>query len=391
MSKMIAMRKIQFVLSGFALHLASHFARSFKNHSYGYACLNDRPNCRNDRAMNPSSSALFTDLYQLTMLQGYYAQGMEDTAVFEFFIRRLPASRGFLLAAGLEQVLEYLENLRFTSSELAWVKDSGFFTHDFVDALAELRFTGDVHAMQEGTAFFPDEPILRVTAPLPEAQLIESRIINLLHFQSMIASKAARCVMAAPGKMLVDFGMRRAHGAEAGLLAARANYLAGFTGSATVLAAQEFGIPVFGTMAHSYIETHDDEAEAFEHFAQSQPDNVVLLIDTYDTERGAEKVVALAPRLREQGVARWRPACGNRVSPSRPCAWTAETWPIMRSKCAESWMMEAAGTFPFSPVEAWMNSSYRKCWQRAHPSTVSASAHAWTHREMRRTWIALTS
>ena len=253
--------------------------------------------------MNPSSSALLTDLYQLTMLQGYYAQGMEDTAVFEFFARRLPTSRGFLLAAGLEQVLEYLESLRFTTRELAWVKNSGFFTRDFVDRLTELRFTGDVHAMQEGTAFFPDEPILRVTAPLPEAQLVESRIINLLHFQSLIASKAARCVMAAPGKMLVDFGMRRAHGAEAGLLAARASYLAGFTGSATVLAAQEFGIPVFGTMAHSYIETHDDESEAFEHFAQSQPDNVVLLIDTYDTERGAEKVVALAPRLHEQGIA----------------------------------------------------------------------------------------
>ena len=253
--------------------------------------------------MNPSSTALLTDLYQLTMLQGYYEQGMEDTAVFEFFTRRLPTSRGFLLAAGLEQVLEYLESLRFTTRELAWVKNSGFFTDDFVDRLAELRFTGDVHAMPEGTAFFPDEPILRVTAPLPEAQLVESRVINLLHFQTMIASKAARCVMAAPGKMLVDFGMRRAHGAEAGLLAARANYLAGFTGSATVLAAQEFGIPVFGTMAHSYIETHDDEAEAFEHFAQSQPDNVVLLIDTYDTERGAEKVVALAPRLREQGIA----------------------------------------------------------------------------------------
>jgi nicotinate phosphoribosyltransferase len=172
---------------------------------------------------------------------------------------------------GLEQVLEYLESLRFTASELAWVRNSGFFTDDFVDRLAELRFTGDVHAMQEGTVFFPDEPILRVTAPLPEAQLVESRIINLLHFQTMIASKAARCVMAAPGKMLVDFGMRRAHGAEAGLLAARANYLAGFTGSATVLAAQEFGIPVFGTMAHSYIETHDDEAEAFEHKVSLSP------------------------------------------------------------------------------------------------------------------------
>ena len=252
--------------------------------------------------MIPPAGALLTDLYQLTMLQAYYAHGLEDTATFEFFARRLPRKRGFLLAAGLEQVLDYLENLRFTSDDLAWIKTSGFFTPEFVSRLADFQFGGDVHAMLEGTAFFPDEPILRVTAPLPEAQLVESRIINLLHFQTVIASKAARCVLAAPGKTLVDFGMRRAHGAEAGLLAARASYLAGFTGTATVQAAVTFGIPVFGTMAHSFIEVHDDEVQAFEHFAQKQPDNVVLLIDTYDTGEGARKVTSLAPRLREQGI-----------------------------------------------------------------------------------------
>ncbi|HEV2000737.1 MAG TPA: nicotinate phosphoribosyltransferase, partial [Xanthobacteraceae bacterium] len=164
------------------------------------------------------------------------------------------------------------------------------------------RFTGDVHAMPEGTVYFAEEPILRVTAPLPQAQLVESRLINILHFQSLIAAKAARMVLAAPGKLLVDFGLRRAHGAEAGLMAARASYLAGFAGTATVLAEKLFGIPTFGTMAHSYIQTHDDEAVAFMDFARSRPDNLTLLIDTYDTEAAAHKVVALAPRLKAEGI-----------------------------------------------------------------------------------------
>jgi len=252
--------------------------------------------------MTATAGALLTDLYQLTMLQSYYEHGLEDTAVFEFFSRRLPKRRGFLVAAGLEQVLDYLENLRFSEADLEWVNGSGFFGPEFAGRLADFRFSGDVQAMPEGTLCFPDEPLLRVVAPLPEAQLVESRVVNLLHFQTLIASKAARCVLAAPGKLLVDFGMRRAHGAEAGLLAARANYLAGFDGSATVEAAVRFGVPVFGTMAHSFVEAHDDETRAFEHFAASQPDNVVLLIDTYDTEAGARKVVELAPRLRERGI-----------------------------------------------------------------------------------------
>jgi nicotinate phosphoribosyltransferase len=252
--------------------------------------------------MNPHTSVLLTDLYQLTMLQGYYEQGMEETAVFEFFVRKMPPERNFLLVAGLDQALTYIESLRFTSAELEWIKQSGRFRDDFVDYLSDLRFTGDVHAVPEGRVVFPNEPLLRVTAPLPQAQLMESRLINLLHFQTMIASKAARCVLAAPDKLLVDFGMRRAHGAEAALLAARAAYLAGLTGTATVLAAPLFGIPVFGTMAHAFVQAHSDESVAFEHFAQAQPDNVVLLIDTYDTERAARKVVELAPRLAQEGI-----------------------------------------------------------------------------------------
>ena len=248
-------------------------------------------------------SPLLTDLYQLTMLQGYFEQGMNDIAVFEFFVRRLPPNRGFLLAAGLEQVLAFLETLHFSGAELEWVRDSGRFSRDFPEALAKLRFTGDVHAMPEGTVFFADEPILRVTAPLPQAQLVESRIINLLHFQTLIASKAARVVLAAPGKLLVDFGLRRAHGAEAALLAARASYLAGFQSTSNVLAGAEFNIPVAGTMAHSFIQAHDSETLAFEHFARAQPENVILLIDTYDTEAAAREVVHLAPRLEKMGIA----------------------------------------------------------------------------------------
>ena len=182
-----------------------------------------------------SQSPLLTDLYQLNMIQAYLDDGVTQTAVFEFFVRTLPRRRGFLLAAGLEQALDYLENLRFSAEDIAWLKSTGRFKPNMLDYLATFRFSGDVHAMPEGTAFFANEPILRVTAPLPEAQFVETRLINILHFQTLVAAKAARCVLAAPGKLLVDFGLRRAHGAEAGLMAARASYLAGFAGTATVL------------------------------------------------------------------------------------------------------------------------------------------------------------
>ena len=252
--------------------------------------------------MNPNS-LLLTDLYQLTMLQGYFQQRMEEVAVFEFFVREMPEERNFFMAAGLRQVLDFLENLAITKNELDWLYGQKRFNDDFLDYLNTLRFTGDVHAMPEGTIFFPDEPIIRVTAPITQAQLVETRIINILQFQTMIASKAARMQLAAPGKQMVDFGLRRAHGAEAGLFAARASYLAGFAGSSTVQACPVYDIPIFGTMAHSFIQAHDSEEEAFLHFALAQPENVVLLIDTYDTEAAAHKVVRLAPALREQGIA----------------------------------------------------------------------------------------
>ncbi len=248
-------------------------------------------------------SALLTDLYQINMIQAYLDHGETKTAVFEFFVRNLPPRRGFLVAAGLEQALDFLENLRFPPEEIEWLRSTGRFGNNLLDYLAGFRFTGDVHAMPEGTVFFANEPILRVTAPIPQAQFVESRLINILHFQTLIAAKAARMMLAAPDKLLVDFGFRRAHGAEAGLMAARASYLAGFAGTATVLAGEEFGIPTYGTMAHSFIEAFDDEMTAFAAFARSRPDNLVLLIDTYDTEAAARKVVELAPRLKAAGIA----------------------------------------------------------------------------------------
>lgn len=261
------------------------------------------PSAPPSAASDPGASALLTDLYELTMLQTYYERGMVETAVFELFFRRPARSaRNFLLAAGLEQALEYIEQLHVSAPELEWLANTGLFSASFIDQLGRLRFSGDVDAIPEGTPCFPDEPVIRVVAPLPEAQIVESRLMNLLHFQTLIASKAARAVLQAPGKLLVDFGLRRAHGAEAALLAARAAYLTGFTGSSTVLAGQRFGVPVFGTMAHSFIQAHASELQAFERFARSHPQGVTLLIDTYDTEAAARKLAQLGPRLARDGI-----------------------------------------------------------------------------------------
>jgi nicotinate phosphoribosyltransferase len=269
----------------------------------------DRPSDQSCQTTTPcdlshgAATPLLTDLYQLNMIQAYLDHGDTKTAVFEFFVRTFPARRGFLVAAGLEQALDFLEGMRFSRDEIDWLARSGRFGKNLLDCLAAMRFTGDVHAMPEGTVFFANEPILRVTAPLPEAQLVETRLINILNFQTLIASKAARIKLVAPAKRLVDFGLRRAHGAEAGIMAARASYVAGFAGTATMMAEKLFGIPTFGTMAHSFVQAYDDESTAFENFARSRPENLTLLIDTYDTETSARKVVALAPRLRAQGIA----------------------------------------------------------------------------------------
>jgi nicotinate phosphoribosyltransferase len=252
--------------------------------------------------MTPSTSPLTTDLYELNMVQAYLDKAENNEAVFEFFVRKLPARRGFLLAAGLEDALGYLGTLRYSDAEIAWLRSTGRFRDNLIDFLKGFRFTGDVHAIPEGTVCFANEPLLRITAPLPQAQLVESRLINIMHYQTLIASKAARMVLAAPGKALSDFGLRTAHGAEAGLFSARASYIAGFAGAANVLAGPRYGIPVVGTMAHSYVQVHDNEKQAFEDFARTRPEGVVLLIDTYDTEAGARKVVELYPKLKKDGI-----------------------------------------------------------------------------------------
>jgi nicotinate phosphoribosyltransferase len=240
-----------------------------------------------------SVSALQTDWYQLAMAHAYFELGMHDIAVFELFVRRLPSTRRFLIAAGLAQVVGYLEGLRFTAGEVEFLAASGSFPDAFLEYLAGMRFTGSLHAMPEGSVCFADEPILRITAPLPQAQLVESRILNLVHFETLIASKAARYVQAAGEHRLIDFGMRRAHGAEAGLLAARAAYLAGFSATATVAAGRQFGVPLAGTMAHSFIEAHDQEEVAIRNFLRVRPGDTTVLIDTYDTYRAARRVASL--------------------------------------------------------------------------------------------------
>lgn len=247
-------------------------------------------------------SALLTDLYQLTMLDAYYRLGMEQTAIFEFFVRRLPDRRSFLIAAGLEQVFDYLENLKFSAEELEWLASTHRVSSGTIERLRNFHFTGRVFAVPEGTVFFAHEPILRVEAPLPEAQLIESRIVNLLHYQTLVASKAARCRLAAPKAELVEFGMRRAHGAEAALLGSRACFIGGLDATATIEASYRYGIPMVGTMAHSFVQAHELESQAFQNFARMHPDNVVLLIDTYDVTRAAQRVVDLAHRLRGEGI-----------------------------------------------------------------------------------------
>jgi nicotinate phosphoribosyltransferase len=248
--------------------------------------------------MKSADAALLTDLYQLTMAHAYFQLGMNETATFELFVRRLPSSRRFLVAAGLAQALEYLEQLRFSSEELGFLARLETFDPSFLGHLARLRFTGEVHAMAEGTAFYANEPILRITAPILEAQLVESRMLNIIHFQTLIASKAARCVLAAQDRQLVDFGLRRAHEADAGLYAARAAYLAGFDATATVEAGKRFGIALSGTVAHSFIEAHDREDVAFRNFVMSQRSTTSLPIDTYDTERAAHRVAHLARELK---------------------------------------------------------------------------------------------
>jgi nicotinate phosphoribosyltransferase len=251
-----------------------------------------------------SPRALSTDLYEITMLAGYVTAGHAPLASFELFTRRLPANRGYLVAAGLEQALVFLEEVRFTPADIDYLRSlpelqrlpSWFFDR----YLPNFRFTGDVHAVPEGTPVFAGEPLLRVTAPLPEAQLVETALLAIVSFQTSVASKAARVVHAAQGRPVVEFGARRAHGPEAAALAARAAYLAGCAGTSNLEAGARWGIPVYGTMAHSWVLAFDDELEAFRTFTNLYGERATLLLDTYDTVRALER--ALAAGLRPAAV-----------------------------------------------------------------------------------------
>lgn len=256
--------------------------------------MNEADPCRLPRPQ--FSPVLLTDLYELTMLQAYFEERMSDTAVFSLFVRRLPEQRNYLLACGLDDVLAFLETLRFDEAALAYLDSLGRFSKRFLHYLAELRFTGDVYAVPEGTPVFANEPLVEIEAPISEAQLVEAFVMNQIHLQTVLASKAARVADAARGRQVVDFGLRRMHGIDAGLKAARAFHIAGVHATSNVAAGQAYGMQVAGTMAHSYIQAHDDEYEAFRAFVRLYPDTV-LLVDTYDTLAGVRKVVDLATQL----------------------------------------------------------------------------------------------
>jgi nicotinate phosphoribosyltransferase len=244
----------------------------------------------------PTHSPLLTDLYELTMLQAYFLQDMQETAVFSLFSRKLPAKRNYLVACGLQPVLEYLEGLGFSGEDVEYLRSLGMFRESFLEWLRSFRFSGDVHAVPEGTVVFPDEPILEVEAPIGEAQLLETLILNRIHYATLTATKAARVVTAAAGKNVVDFGFRRIHGLEAGVQAARAFAVAGVSATSNVYAGSVLGLPVTGTMAHSYIQAHGEEMEAFRNFAAVYP-STILLVDTYDTLEGVRRVIRLAREM----------------------------------------------------------------------------------------------
>lgn len=250
---------------------------------------------------NVAYSGLLTDLYELTMAAGYLETGFEARATFELFVRSLPPRRNYLVAAGLDQALDFLEGVRFTDQDIEYLRTLPIFAtigNNFFEYLHSFRFSGDVHAMPEGAVFFPGEPILRVTAPVIEAQIVETFLLSALNFQTMIASKAARITNAAAGKNVIEFGTRRAHGMESGVLAARAAVIGGCLGTSNVAAGQRFGISIYGTQAHSWIMAHEDEGEAFRKFLEIFPEQAVLLVDTYDVRAAVEKIIALGRKPR---------------------------------------------------------------------------------------------
>src|SRR5436853_3349481 len=247
--------------------------------------------------VNDSNAALLTDFYELTMLQSYFDEGMNDVAVFDLFIRRLPENRNYFVACGLDHVLHYLETFSFSGGDIEYLRSLDRFSGPFLNSLHDLRFTGDVYALPEGTVVFPNEPILEVVAPLPQAQIVETFLMNQIQLSTLAASKGTRVVRAARGRSVVDFGVRRMHGADAGIKEPRAFYIGGIDATSSVLAGRIYGIPLAGTMAHSYVQAFMDETEAFRRFIRAYP-TAVLLVDTYDIKKGVERIIELSRELR---------------------------------------------------------------------------------------------
>ena len=244
---------------------------------------------------------LLTDFYELTMAQSYFSEGMDGEATFSLYVREYPPDRGYMVAAGVDDAIDCLAALSFNDDSLDYLRDTGVFTEDFLDYLREFRFTGSVRALAEGTLFFTDEPVLEVTAPVIVAQLAETIVINQIQYQTLLATKSARCVDASQGRPLADFAARRTHGSEAALRMARTSYMAGFGATSNVLAARRYGIPPTGTMAHSYITSFDNEADAFRAYARRFPDRSILLLDTYDTINAAHIAVDVAKEMEADG------------------------------------------------------------------------------------------
>jgi nicotinate phosphoribosyltransferase len=250
--------------------------------------------------VDESNMGLLVDLYELTMCASYLEHGKEEEiATFDLFIRRLPVNRSYYVFAGLAHALKFLEGITFPDTAIQFLENEGF-KDEFLEYLRKFRFTGDVSAVPEGSIVFPDEPLIRVTAPIIEAQIVETFLLNCVNLQTLIATKASRIVAAAQGRPVIDFGLRRCHGTDAGMKAARASYIAGCAGTSNVLAGYTYGIPVFGTMAHSFVQSFSEEMDAFRAFVQSFPEKSTLLIDTYDTIRGAQKAANVARELKKE-------------------------------------------------------------------------------------------
>ncbi len=252
--------------------------------------------------MDKKEMTLLTDLYELTMMQGYYEQGQNEKVIFDMFYRTNPCNNGYAVCAGLEQVIDYVKNLNFTYEDVDYLRSLGIFKEDFLSYLSGFHFSGDIYAIPEGTVVFPREPLIKVVAPIMEAQLIETAILNIINHQSLIATKASRIVFAAEGDGIMEFGLRRAQGPDAGLYGARAAMIGGCVGTSNVLAGKMFGVPVMGTHAHSWIMSFKDEYTAFKTYAEMYPDNCTLLVDTYDTlKSGVPNAIRVFQEMKAEG------------------------------------------------------------------------------------------